>query len=432
MTQSARLDALTSLRFLAATVVVIHHSVGSFGIGPGVHKYIPVGGVAVSFFFLLSGFILTYVYGSLDGRKAVGHFMLARIGRIWPLHIATLLLVVLLFSSDSWIPGKGGPHSIIAATNVLMAHAWIPKWNYFFSFNWLSWSISTEFGFYLCFPLLIYAWKRTWHLKLLFTFSILVGLFICCNYYQLPAGAKGGIGYFGLVHINPLGRLFEFTFGMAVALIYGNCSKRYQPGIIIGSVLELICLGMVVLTFSAVPFLSGISKSIGPAALHWAETGGFYCPVFGLLILSMALQKGLISRLLSWKPFVVSGEISFAVYLLHQILIRVYRLRIEAFDNVPDWLGYAYFWVFLIISSHLSWRLIERPCRKLIVGLKGRSFKRGPSPAGAAHKRRFGSFLRYLHIKTYFEPPISREGKILAFEAILLVALLVPICWIML
>jgi len=62
MKTHSKLDQLTALRFFAALMIVVHHLVGVFGI-----KDIGVNwGQGVSFFFVLSGFILTYVYPSLE------------------------------------------------------------------------------------------------------------------------------------------------------------------------------------------------------------------------------------------------------------------------------------------------------------------------------------------------------------------------------
>ena len=86
-----KLDQLTSLRFFAAVMVVICHSAGLFGF---------VGGpeldglrTGVSFFFVLSGFILAYVYPKLDTIPELLHFLRARFARIWPAHFVTFLLV---------------------------------------------------------------------------------------------------------------------------------------------------------------------------------------------------------------------------------------------------------------------------------------------------------------------------------------------------
>src|SRR5271156_303732 len=71
----SRIDALTSLRFIAAAMIVVTHSVTIFSMDPtGNIAKLPLS-QGVSFFFVLSGFILTYVYKRLDGWKATLRFL---------------------------------------------------------------------------------------------------------------------------------------------------------------------------------------------------------------------------------------------------------------------------------------------------------------------------------------------------------------------
>ena len=86
-----KLDALTGLRALAALAVFAQHFMSIMDIKV---KLGPIGGIAVSFFFVLSGFILVYVYkGRLTG-STTPKFYFTRFARIWPLHIACLLLMM--------------------------------------------------------------------------------------------------------------------------------------------------------------------------------------------------------------------------------------------------------------------------------------------------------------------------------------------------
>jgi peptidoglycan/LPS O-acetylase OafA/YrhL len=132
--KAERLDALTGLRFVAAFAIVLHHS---RNILPGV---IPPGWPldhGVSFFFVLSGFILTHVYPSLQDRTAVAQFFVARIARIWPAHVVAMLLVIAVFGV-SFVAQSG---TLPTIANVLLLHAWVPLPKYFFGYNAPSWSI---------------------------------------------------------------------------------------------------------------------------------------------------------------------------------------------------------------------------------------------------------------------------------------------------
>ena len=137
------LHALTSLRFFASLAIVVHHCNGVFwpaaDLGP-----LDAG---VSFFFVLSGFILAYVYHDpSSGQFAWGRFYVARLARIWPLHLVCLLLMI------AFVKVPESFESGVLLANGLMLHAWIPFDRYFFSYNYASWSISTELFFYMLFP----------------------------------------------------------------------------------------------------------------------------------------------------------------------------------------------------------------------------------------------------------------------------------------
>src|SRR5207237_4746561 len=88
-----RLSALTGLRFLAAACIVVHHSRGCFGI-PVEYGFRFAFDQAVTFFFLLSGFILAFNYPDLSRPGDWGRFWLGRWSRIWPAHVAVFLLLV--------------------------------------------------------------------------------------------------------------------------------------------------------------------------------------------------------------------------------------------------------------------------------------------------------------------------------------------------
>src|SRR5882762_3313186 len=103
LTQTRKLDALTTLRFFAAAMIVVHHSRGNFGIPSDWAVHLPLD-QGVSFFFVLSGFILVYVYPRLDTWDARRKFWLARFARIWPAHITAFGLLWLVLREPQYFP----------------------------------------------------------------------------------------------------------------------------------------------------------------------------------------------------------------------------------------------------------------------------------------------------------------------------------------
>jgi peptidoglycan/LPS O-acetylase OafA/YrhL len=223
-----KLNALTSLRFFAASLIVIHHSQGLFGIPNDINRYFPTY-QAVSFFFVLSGLILTYVYKSFESGAEIKRFCVARIARIWPLHATTLMIVIVLFHREDLFAlvdsDKTFKFYSTFAANFLMLQAWIPVKEYFWSFNAVSWSISTEFAFYLLFPFLLFRLRENWKIKFLFILLLSVSFVAFCTFMKLPDGKGAEIGMLGLLNINPMVRMLEFTIGMCTAVFYDKLKK---------------------------------------------------------------------------------------------------------------------------------------------------------------------------------------------------------------
>ena len=162
------INTLTSLRFIFAMMVFGAHCYvidNHFDI-----HFFKEGFVGVSFFFMLSGFIIAYNYQKKFSENKITKrtFWVARIARIYPLHWLTLLIAVAL---GNYVIASGTidwcKHFLASLT---LTNAYIPKDNYFFSFNSPSWSLCCEQLFYICFPFLI-AFTKDYR-KLLSTFLI--------------------------------------------------------------------------------------------------------------------------------------------------------------------------------------------------------------------------------------------------------------------
>ncbi len=387
-----KLNALTSLRFFAASLIVLHHSFFYFDFGRTINHYFPTY-QAVSFFFVLSGFILTYVYGSLQGVTAVRSFLIARIARVWPLHAVTGLLLICFY--PEWYLSQAFGSNAIAEfwgpffANMSLVQAWIPTMEYFWSFNAVSWSISTEFGFYLFFPLLIYKFRDTWKLKLAMTFLTTIAIIALCHNFSIPLGLKSGVGYFGLIITNPVARLFEFNIGMVTALVFMGRVSSYKPEKTIATLIELLFFGLLISGMLANRHLMSLVEPLfGEVARGWVDIGGINSVCFALFILLMAFNKGMMSQFLSRPFFVFLGEISFSIYLLHQFLLRGFSDIIQTYAAESRWLTYLYFWAALLLGAYLLWQIVEKPGRNILLKMgKGMGLKRAfPGSMRACNK----------------------------------------------
>lgn len=357
MKNTARLDQLTSLRFFAALMIVVHHADGLFGIGRA-----PVNlGQGVSFFFVLSGFILAYVYPRLEGPGEVRRFWLARFARIWPAYLVTFLFAFALLPFQ-W-------NTLTGVAHLAMVQAWIPLSIFYFSYNAVAWSISTEAFFYLVFPLLVRNWAQTWKVKLAGTVAVLVALVALTTWLQLPDYGNpynGNDGWkatvHGTIYVNPVARLLEFVTGMVLARVWSG-AKAPSAGWTAAECAALALCGAAM--YWSPRFAETVRATLGDAAAMWTIHSGAFAG-FAAVVLVMAYGGGAISRVLRWRPLVVLGEVSFSMYLLHQTLFSVYRAKGASLPALPSWLGAALFLLVLVVLSYAVWKLVELPARRAI------------------------------------------------------------------
>jgi peptidoglycan/LPS O-acetylase OafA/YrhL len=380
MNPPPKLNALTSLRFFAAAMIVLLHSCGVLWLSPGILEHFALA-QAISFFFVLSGFILTYIYPRFNEGSAVQHFYLARFARIWPLHVVSLLtlLIILLPESIPYIMQR--TNALIGIMNVSLIHGWVPIRLSYFSYNAVSWAVSVEFFFYLVFPFLIKDFDNTWLIKLVLSALLVICSIILCNVAHLPPDnplAMTEISIAGIIYISPLCRLFEFVLGMCTALFWKKYQMRIRLNRFAGSLLELltICISISAIYYYGI-YYSGhypsfMKTAIGTAGCAYLFAAGSSI-FFAALIFAMALESGIISHMLSLKIPVLLGEASYSIFLFHVIILRLYSMNAQKLSFIPASFLYVIFWIILLVSSFIILFFIEKPSRLLILNLWPRS-----------------------------------------------------------
>ena len=350
-------------------MILLLHAAGQFGISqtPGGPFLLRQG---VSFFFVLSGFILVYVYGELEGVSA-RTFLRARIARIWPAHVAALLLLLLLVPAAR--PALDDASLGRLLTNVALLQSWTPTGEQWSSFNGVSWSVSAELGFYLCFPLLVINWRRTWHWKLLGTLLLvflLIGLGNAGVFLTTEPIAEG-IRNIPVLNVHPLIRLFEFVLGMSAAVLWERLAARRPTGFAMATLWEGAALLLLVgLMYASGPWAAAAAQQdwVGSAGWIWLTNGGIPAGGFAVLIVVLALQRGAVSRLLSLPLLVFLGEISYSTYLIHQIVIRYAMDHPAALAALPSLAQLGLFLGSTLLLSYLCWAMVETPIRDLLTG----------------------------------------------------------------
>jgi len=357
MDSKGMIDSLTSLRFFAAFAIVLHHAKGLV-FSSEFMKGVPLPS-GVSFFFVLSGFILSYVYSGRMGSIGLYKFYTSRFSKVWPPHILTFVLIMVLIpTNEGWF---------IALLNASLLQSAVPIPAYYFSFNSVSWSISTELFFYAAFPLLLAGLNKNWHFKLVALLLLGgIGAYIIdrsgVNYYSPDKWAE--FSAHGLAYISPLFRVQEFFMGMLLFKVFDHIKGWKGFGFALCTVLEVLCVaGIVLLTqgiAEAITYsLIGIENNA--SGEFWAHcTLGVF---FGLVVVCFAINKGLISQILRQRLFVVLGEISFSMYLIHQIVFRFYGGHVPMFEFLPKEAVFPVLLAIILALSYGIWRFVELPAQ---------------------------------------------------------------------
>ncbi len=348
-----QLPALTGLRIVAAGMIVANHSRA---------LNIPVPNYAldhgVSFFFVLSGFIIAYAYPKLDNKGEVFNFIAARIARIWPAHIVALLLVIAVIQM---------PLDRKFVANALLLQGWVPSSPWYFSYNAPSWSISTEWFFYLAFPVLIFRWNTSWWWKWTASAILVLALIWIGDALHLPTlSVEGEPCLEGLLYINPLARLFEFTTGMVAYLAFQrlqSVSHKLNGGVF--TLLESFVVALAsysVVTRASQVLLAPYFQGTGMEWLWFSSD----VLVFPFVVVVFAFGRGWLSHFFGSPLLILLGEISFSIYLVHITVFAFYVRHWQINQSGPDYLGLAVCVAATLVVAFMIWFVIEVPCRAAV------------------------------------------------------------------
>ncbi len=341
-----RFLALDSIRGVCAILVALLHFPASGYFSALIHN----AHLFVDFFFVLSGFVIMHAYGGRAMNPRT--FLIRRIGRVWPLHIAMLGVLIALEVVRLVLQSRGmavGPAAFVdereplsIVTNVLLVHSW--GLHSHDTWNGPSWSISVELLAYIVFAASTYLpWRR------LFAVGIALGAWVLIM----------GIAPEGMASTYDFG-VFRGLLGFFLGvLVYGLRPWR-------GTLAECSCIGLVVLVLR----VDAVSLA-APA-------------VFALTVSTFSAEAGAISRLLTCRGPRKLGEWSYSIYMVHApvmlcalaggILVqKVTGIRLVegstfAFGPFGDLAALAYL-VVITAASSVTYKWIERPFRVRFNGL---------------------------------------------------------------
>jgi peptidoglycan/LPS O-acetylase OafA/YrhL len=302
------------------------------------------GDVGVSLFFILSGFVLTYSHRPFD-RPA--NFWRRRVARIVPAYVVAVFLSIPV-SAFEHRSGYLAP----TAFQLTLLQAWIPKAIWFSGGDHVGWSLSVEAFFYLIFPVIIgYILRMSPRQR----FALAVGVIVYATIIPLLAhptvhdAARQVSWRFWLPYISPIARVAEFIIGILL------CTFLRDPGVprIPLRLAGVIAAAAYLLDAHVPTYLAYVVITLIP---------------FSLLILACAQhdQRPGARSPLGSRPVVALGRWSYAFYLTHQLLIRVFE-RMIVVDHLTSPVKALGVVVLIPLTWFVAWLLytvIEMPFEK--------------------------------------------------------------------
>ncbi len=352
----ARLNGLTGLRTFAAVNIVFFHFSNPNWFGP----FAPVvnaGYASVSFFILLSGFVLAYNYAgrARDGMLDKSRFWEARFTRLYPVYLLSLLL--------SWrmVPMEYASHThhmfwTGMVLSPLLLQGWIPEIATFL--NTPAWTMSAESAYYVAFPWLAKARKPERIVAYLPKMAVVWGLgmvpgllYVVLNPDGIPHPDRWTYApWLQVLKYTPLPHLASFVFGVMLANLDELVPREGRLRLALG-------IGGFAATFGLL--------ELGPRVPYAIIHDGLLMPLFACIILGLSGENAL-ARSMGWSPLVFIGEASYCLYLLHFNLWNVIHD-----SHVLEWTGLIRFdpwisYVLLIALAVLALHLVEKPAQKVL------------------------------------------------------------------
>ncbi len=353
-----RLNALTGLRSFAAINIVFFHFSNPQWFG-FLAPVVNAGYASVSFFILLSGFVLGYKYAdrARDGQLDRVRFWKARFTRLYPIYLLSLLL--------SWrmvaVEYRAHTHAMFWTGMVLsplLLQGWIPSIATFL--NTPAWTMPAESFYYVLFPWLARARRpaQTWHYLVQLAGVWMLGmvpgtLYVVFNPDGIAHPDRWSWGpWLQALKYTPLPHLASFVFGILLADLDELVPRPGRLRLMLG--------------LAGFAGIFGILE-LGPLVPYAILHDGLLMPLFGCIVLGLAGENPL-ATLMGMHPLVFVGEASYCLYLLHFNLWNLIhdthllnRLGLSRFD---PWLSYAVLIALALLALHLVEKPAQRQLRK--------------------------------------------------------------------
>ena len=363
------LKALTGIRFFAAIYVVLFHLGSEFDFPKPFRNLLQYGYIAVSFFFVLSGFIMAYNYLDYKNESSVPYakFWLARFVRIYPVYLLSLILSLPAFFHNIRVEFTGQmtivQASVIGAFTITLLQAWTP-WTVT-QWNWPGWTLSAEAFFYLVFPFIAIYINRLSNKKIMFLiillwFAALIVpiIYLISQLDELPT--IGNSPTLRFIYYTPLFHLPQFLIGVGGGIIF---LRKFSIQGVTSLENSRILFPVKIASIMTVAILTTI-----PGIPQGLLNNGLLAPLFVLIVYALAHKKGLAVKILSLRFITILGEVSYAIYILQIPLYgwtSFFNKRLGFIEQGSSKFVIVYIFLLLLFST-LVFYILENPAKKFL------------------------------------------------------------------
>jgi len=317
------------------------------------------GYLSTSFFFLLSGFILAYLYWTPDGQLATTrkHFWRQRFTRIYPAHLIAFVITCLL-TLPRYFYDPDAPSIPLAVASAVatatLTQAWIPPLVPIWS--WPTWALSAVVFLYLIMPWLmrvLAGLSRGQQIGLLVA-SPAISLVPTLVFLQFfPDGGKDSLNWQIFLGSTPLFWVAHFAAGMLMSRVFAisrfETAWRQKPAPWVSSG-DLALVAVI-----------GLSL-MDPHDRAWRHIlrHGALLPVYMLVLYDLALGRGLVARLFSLPGMNFLGQLSFSIFIWQNLFMGLGFAMMLAAPQTTS-LSFWFAVIGLLVMSVTSTFYIEKP-----------------------------------------------------------------------
>lgn len=343
MAQSKRIEQLTFPRFISAFIIMVAHTKPSWFVDDAWFNPLFHGFFAVTFFFVLSGFVLGLSYhDKFENNKTedLKKYFILRVARIYPIYALAILATM---AGDYFYLNKTYSLGTVLL-NLSLLQAWFRS--EYISFP--AWSLSCEAFFYVIFPFVMIYIRKIPYISVVKN-MLYVWVFSLAAVTLLVVVLFPGDLFW---HTHPLVSTPSFLLGVGTSVIYRKLSQndkwKFYSGV----------------AFAVVVAVAGGQLLSKPSyAIEMAQVPGF---MLFLLFLALMADGHLLVRIFKNKLLVLLGKASYALYLFHTLTYEIWERELEKVFTGQSRLLYVVAMIFMVTVSVILYKFYEKPMYKLV------------------------------------------------------------------